>query len=155
MKYKFNLTKEQEKNFLYFTLGLLFLLEVMFYKSGFSRIFLVSLKLSLLVHLAGYLIVLKAFKEEFDDVALLFLGLSFGLILAAFWYYIPTLFEININSITYVVPIVLLIVGLGLNVGKKGERKDEKKKDSEENKKEYFENKTPEIKEEIVNENKN
>ncbi|MEK6939058.1 MAG: hypothetical protein AABX04_08520 [Nanoarchaeota archaeon] len=126
MKYKLNITKEQGKNFLYFTLGLLVLLEVIFYKSGFTRILLVSLKLSLLVHLAGYLIALRLFKEEFDEIALLFLGLSFGLILAAFWYYIPTLFEININSITYVVPIVLLLIGLGLHVGKGKEKKDKK-----------------------------
>ena len=118
MKYKLNITKEQWKNFLYFTLGLLILLEVFFYKSGFSRILLISLKLSMLVHLAGYLIVLKVFKEDFDNIALLFLGFSFGLILAAFWYYIPTLFRVNINSITYIVPVILLLVGLGLQVGK-------------------------------------
>lgn len=122
MKYKLNITKEQWKDFLYFTLGLLILLEAIFYKSGFLRILLVSLKLSVLVHLPGYLILHKTFKDEFDNVALLFLGLSFGLILAAFWYYLPTLFGVNINSITYIVPIVLLLVGLGLHVGRTAEK---------------------------------
>lgn len=125
MKYQLNITKEQGKHFLYFTLGLLILFEAVFYKSGFFRILLVSLKLSLFVHLAGYLIVLRTFKEEFDNIALLFLGLSFGLILAAFWYYIPTLFGANINNITYIVPTALLLVGLGLHIGKERENKEE------------------------------
>lgn len=127
MKYKLNVTKEQWKYFLYFALGLLILFESIFYKSGFYRILLISLKLSILVHLAGYLIAIRLFKEDFDSFALLFLGLSFGLILVAFWYYIPTLFGVNANDITYIVPIILLLMGLGLHVGKEKEKRDEKK----------------------------
>lgn len=118
MKYQLNITKEQWKNYVYFSLGLLLLLQIMFYQSGFVNLLLISLKLSLFVHLAGYLIAIRLFKEQFDDIALLFLGFSFGLILAAFWYYVPTLFGINTNNITYIVPVVLLLVGLGLHVGR-------------------------------------
>ena len=127
MKYQLNITKEQRKYFGYFTLGLLILLEALFYKSGFSRVLFISLKLSLLVHLAGYLITLRVFKEEFDTIALLFLGLSFGLILAAFWYYIPTSFGVNINSITYAVPLVLVAVGFGINISEKQPKPAEEK----------------------------
>lgn len=123
MRYQLNLTKEQWAYFLYFTLGLLILFEAIFFKSGFFRIFIISLKLSFL-HLSGYLIALKLFKEDFDSFALLFLGLAFGLILASFWYYIPTLFGVNANSITYLVPILLLLVGLGIHVQKKEYHQD-------------------------------
>jgi len=48
---------------------------------------------------------------------LLFIGFAFGLILTAFFYYVPSLFGININQITYIMPIVLIIVGLLINLG--------------------------------------
>jgi hypothetical protein len=117
MKYKLNLTKEQIINYVYFSLGLLVLLQIIFYKSGLFRVLVISLKLSLFIHLPGYLVALKTFKEEFDTIGLLFIGFAFGLILTAFFYYVPSLFGININQITYIMPIVLIIVGLLINLG--------------------------------------
>ncbi len=118
MKYKLDLTKEQMMKFLYFSLSLLILFEIIFYKSGFIKVFVISLKLSLFVHLIGYLVALKTFKKEFDAIGLLFIGFSFGLILTAFFYYTPSLFGININQITYVMPILLIIISLSLHIKK-------------------------------------
>lgn len=112
-----NLGKEQLLPFAYFSLGLLVLLEIFFYLSGWEKVLLISLKLSFL-HLGGYLIALRAFKEEFDTPALLFLGFAFSLIAAALLYYLPTLFGMNANSLTYVVPVIVVVVGVALHLGK-------------------------------------
>ncbi|MEK6845848.1 MAG: hypothetical protein AABY26_03760, partial [Nanoarchaeota archaeon] len=100
------------------SLGLLVLLEVFFYLSGWEKVLLISLKLSFL-HLGGYLIALRLFKDEFDTVALLFLGFAFSLIAAALLYYLPTLFGVNANSLTYVVPVVVVAIGTALHIQKK------------------------------------
>ncbi len=119
MKYKLNLGRTELRPFAYFAIGLLIILEVIFYKSGFLNILIISLKLSVLIHLSGYLLALKLFKEEFDLTALLFFGLAFGLITNALFYYLPSLFGINVNHIIYVVPIVLLVFGILIHLSKK------------------------------------
>lgn len=112
-----SLNKEQLLPFAYFSLGLLTLLEIFFYLSGWEKVLLISLKLSFL-HLGGYLIALRVFKEEFDIPALLFLGFAFSLIIAALLYYLPTLFGVNANALTYVVPVVMVIIGVLVHFGK-------------------------------------
>ncbi len=117
--WELNLGKEQLFPFAYFSLGLLILLEIFFYLSGWEKVLLISLKLSFL-HFGGYLIALRVFKEEFDTIALLFLGFAFSLIAAALVYYLPTLFGVNANSLTYVVPAVVVMIGAALHIQKNG-----------------------------------
>jgi len=133
MKYKLNITKIELLHWVYFSLGMLILLEVLFYKSGIMRIIFISLKLSLL-HLSGYLISLRLFREDFDHIALLFMGFAFSLIIASVGYYLPSLLGVNVNRITYLVPIILLILGIAINVSKNNEKNKEEIKIEEENK---------------------
>lgn len=119
MKYKLNLTKEQISHFIFFTIGLFVLFEIIFYESGFFNVLIISLKLSLLIHFSGYLIALKLFKEDFETIGLLFIGFAFGMITNAFFYYLlSSWFGVNINHITYIVPIFLIMIGVLINFNK-------------------------------------
>ncbi|MBT3297557.1 hypothetical protein HN385_01390 [archaeon] len=122
MKPKFDIKKKELLYFVYFLIGTLILLEVFFYKSGFLRILIISLKLSFLIHLPGYLIALKIFKEEFDLIGILFIGLALGLIVITFFYYGFSLFGFNITGFTYIVPIMVALIGIIINLKKSNEK---------------------------------
>lgn len=116
MKIKLNVDKEDIIYFLCSGLFLLLFLELFFYKTGLLRIALISLKLSFLVHLPGFLIALKLFKDEFEKIGLLIIGFSFGLMNSALFYYLPTTLGINLNNITYWIPLFLLLIGFLLHI---------------------------------------
>lgn len=119
MKFKLNLTKKEIMPFVYFALGQLILCEFIFYKTGLINIALISLKITLFIHLSGYFLTLYIFKEEFDNFALLFLGLSLGLIITSLLYYLLSLIGLYTMFTTYPLTITILIVTILLHLKKK------------------------------------
>ncbi len=92
-----------------FSLLLFVALALTMYRTPFASLLLISVKLSLFVHLPGYLIALKVLREEYDPVALLFIVFGFGIILISLMaYFIGTLGQ-SISDYTYVMPISIII----------------------------------------------
>lgn len=103
---------------IYFFIGLSVILAFLFNKFGFMQNILLSLKFTLFIMLPGYVLSIAIFDDDFDEIALLFIGSGIGLILSTLIYYIASLF-ININNFTYFVPVIMIFFSIGIYIWKK------------------------------------
>lgn len=86
---------------------LMLIIMIFFNKDPLGTNFLVSLKLWLAVMVPGYLIAYSLFDH--DEIALVFIGLSFGFVLSSLIYYFLSIL-FNINQVTFIVPVVIYLI---------------------------------------------
>lgn len=110
--------QKDAKGFAAFSLLLFLTLLAFFRNDGFFAVLIISLKLSLFIHLPGYLLAVSALRGEYDAVALLFIGFGFGIALVSFSSYaLGTLMGADISDYTYAMPLVLAAL-LALQLGR-------------------------------------
>lgn len=88
------------------------------YKTPLASLALISLKLSFFVHLPGYLVALRVFKEEYDPTALLFIGFGLGLVLNSLLAYFVGTVGLSVTKYAYAMPLGLLAFSALLHIKK-------------------------------------
>ncbi len=101
-----------------FSLLLFAALALAMYRTPLASLLLISVKISLFVHLPGYLVALKVLKEEYDPTALLFIGFGLGLVLNSLLAYFVGTVGLSITKYAYAMPLGLLAFSALLHVKK-------------------------------------